>query len=62
MTLVAKVAALLTAIRRQDVEDLSPTERQRFAAICRRVAELAELRPAPGSGILHDLKSGRRPE
>jgi hypothetical protein len=63
MTIAAKVDALLTAIRRQDVEELSPAERQRFASLCRRVAALAEPPPSPSqSGVLCELKAGRRPE
>jgi hypothetical protein len=62
MTLATKVAALLTMVRTQDMEELPPAERQRLAALCRHVAELAEP-PAPvTSGVLYDLKSGRRPE
>ncbi|HWE17892.1 MAG TPA: hypothetical protein VG758_12035 [Hyphomicrobiaceae bacterium] len=63
MTIAAKVAALLTKIRRQDVEELSPVERQRFASLCRYVATLAEppARPAQ-SGVLCELKVGSRPE
>jgi len=61
MTLASKVAALLTAIRRQDVEEMVPAERQRLASLCRQVAALAEP-PAPKSGVLCDLKAGRRPE
>jgi hypothetical protein len=63
MTIASKVAALLTEIRRQDVEELSPVERQRFASLCRYVAALAEppVRPAE-SGVLYELKAGRRPE
>jgi hypothetical protein len=63
MTIAAKVDALLTAIRRQDVEELSPAERQRFARLCRYVAALAEPPPSPAtSGVLCELKAGRRPE
>jgi hypothetical protein len=63
MTIAAKVAVLLTAIRRQDVEELSPAERQRFASLCRYVAALAERPPPPPkSGVLCELKAGRRPE
>jgi hypothetical protein len=63
MTIAAKVAALLTAIRRQDVEELLPAERQRFASLCRYVAALAERPPPPSkSGVLSELKAGRRPE
>jgi len=63
MTIAAKVASLLTTIRRQDLDVLSPVERQRFASLCRYVARLAEPSPRPPeSGVLCELKSGRRPE
>ncbi len=63
MTIAAKVASLLTEIRRQDVEELSPVERQRFASLCRYVAAFAEPPAAPSkSGVLCELKAGRRPE
>ncbi len=62
MTIAAKVAALLTEIRRQDVEQLSPVERQRFASRCRYLAALAEPSPVPKSGVLGELKGGHRPE
>jgi hypothetical protein len=63
MTIATKVAALLDAIRRQDVEALSPAERQRFASLCRYVAALAEPpRAGPKSGVLCELEAGRRPE
>jgi hypothetical protein len=61
MTLVSKVAALLTAIRTQDVQELAPAERQRLASLCRHVATLAEP-PALKSGVLCDLKAGGRTE
>lgn len=62
MTIAAKVAALLTEIRRQDVEELPPAERQRFAGLCRYVAALAEPPSPSKSGVLCELKAGRRPE
>jgi hypothetical protein len=67
MSIATKVAALLVAVRRQDVEELSPVERQRLANLCRYVASLAEPQVAqvgapPRSGVLDDLKSGRRAE
>jgi hypothetical protein len=63
MTIAAKVAVLLTEIRKQDVEALSPVERQRFANLCRYVAAFAEPPPpAPEPGVLGELKTGRRPE
>jgi hypothetical protein len=39
-------AALLTAVRRQDVEKLSPAERGRLANLCRYVAAPAAQRNA----------------
>jgi hypothetical protein len=64
MSIATKVAALLVAVRRQDVEELSPAERQRLANLCRYVASLAEpLAGVPArSGVLYDLKAGRRAE
>ena len=67
MSIATKVAALLVAVRRQDVEDLSPAERQRLANLCRYVASLAEpeaaaTTSAPSRSVLLDLKSGRRAE
>jgi hypothetical protein len=64
MSIATKVAALLVAVRRQDIEDLPPAERQRFANLCRHVAAMAERQPGshPRSGVLGALKSGCRPE
>jgi hypothetical protein len=63
MTLATEVSALLAMVRRQDVEELSPAERQRFAALCRHVAAFAERPPSPAkSGVLSDLKTGRKHE
>jgi hypothetical protein len=58
MTIVAKVGALLTQIRRQDLEALPPFERQRFASLCRFVGALAErLPPPPRPGARCELKA-----
>lgn len=68
MSIATKVAALLVAVRRQDIEELSPAERQRLANLCRYVASLAEpqaqvsVPAAARSGVLDGLKSGRRAE
>lgn len=52
MSIATKVAAMLAAVRRQDLEGLSPAERQRFANLCRYVASLADpqisVPPRPG--------------
>jgi hypothetical protein len=53
----------MVAIRRPDVEVLSPAERQRLADLCRYIAALAEPEAAaPKTGVLHDLKAERRNE
>jgi hypothetical protein len=51
MSIAAKVAELLVAIRRQDLDELSPAERRRLADLCRHVAGFAEDEddtPGPG--------------
>jgi hypothetical protein len=64
MSIATKVAALLVALRKQDVEELTPAERQRLANLCRYVASLAEspVSVPSRSAMLYDLKSGRRAE
>jgi hypothetical protein len=47
MTIAAKVSALLTQLRRQDLEALSPFERQRFADLCHFVGNLAARQSHP---------------
>jgi hypothetical protein len=63
MTIATKVAALLGAIRSQDVEELAPVERRRFADLCRYVARLAEPQSdPPKAGVLLQLKGRCRDE
>jgi hypothetical protein len=63
MPIATKVAALLAALRKQDVDELPPVERRRFADLCRHVAKLAEPEgDPPKDGVLHDLKAGPRAE
>jgi hypothetical protein len=63
MTIATKVAVLLGTLRRQDVEELPPVERRRFADLCRYVARLAETQnDPPKAGALYPLKAGRREE
>jgi hypothetical protein len=61
MPLAQKTAALLTALSPADMEALTPSQRQRFAALCRHVAEMAEPSTritAPKSGVLFALRNG----
>ena len=64
MSIATKVAALLGAVRRQDVEQLPPAERQRLANLCRYVASLAEPQDEAlaRKGMLPSVRSGRRPD
>jgi hypothetical protein len=64
MSIATKVAALLVAVRRQDIDELSPAERERLANLCRYVASLAEpqINASPRTGDLYNLKTGRRAE
>jgi hypothetical protein len=60
MPLARHVAALLEALRREDFDALPPAERERFAHLCRRCADLARRRSEePKAGLLLDLQSGR---
>jgi hypothetical protein len=58
MPLAAHVAALLEALSPADMTALPPAERRRFAAVARRVADMAET-PVPRSGVLAELRNGR---
>ncbi|HEY7549534.1 MAG TPA: hypothetical protein VH913_08460 [Hyphomicrobiaceae bacterium] len=61
MTIASKVAVLLGTLRRQDVEQLPPVERRRFADLCRYVAGLAETHDdPPKAAVLNPLKAGQR--
>jgi hypothetical protein len=63
MTIATKVAVLLGTLRRQDVEQLPPVERRRFADLCRYVAGLAETQnDPPKASVLYDIKAGQREE
>ena len=66
----AKMAVF--AAMKPDIEALPPIERRKFAEVCRRWAELAELPPSLNelnsrvpvstSGVLWELKRGFRSE
>src|SRR5262245_37500386 len=45
IALPAKIVALLGALTRADVEELTPVERERFRALCGYWAEIAKPRP-----------------
>jgi hypothetical protein len=56
-----KIAALFSALTREEVDCMSPAQRERFAALCQHWADFAKIRPAPPkSGVLVDLKGGRQ--
>jgi hypothetical protein len=57
MALATRVLALLEQLTREDIEALSPAERQRLAQLLRHLAGFADPPPAPG--VLRDL--GREP-
>jgi hypothetical protein len=60
IALPAKIVALLGALTRADVEELTPVERERFRALCGYWAEVAK--PRPMSGVLLHLAARRRDE
>jgi hypothetical protein len=65
MSLANKVTALLTGLTRNQVEAMSPVERQQLADQCRRITALAD--PShPGAtlkaGVLADLQARRQDE
>jgi hypothetical protein len=62
MSIAGKVAAMLHALRGEDLDELPPAERQRFADKCRHLAAMADRRPEAKAGVLHDLKTRRRDE
>lgn len=59
MGIVSHIFVLLAALRREDIEQLAPAERQRFADTLRHWATLAE-RGDPPAGVLGDLGRGDR--
>jgi len=59
--MVTRVIALLEGLQASDLEAARPADLERFAALCRRWAGLAELRnEVTKPGILSDLKNGDR--
>jgi hypothetical protein len=60
MTVADKVVAFLDNLTRREVEEMSPTKRQKLAELCRHWAAIAdpETTRQPKSGVLADLRSG----
>jgi hypothetical protein len=60
-TMIARITALFEALTASDLEAARPTDLERFAALCRHWASLAELRgEITKPGILSALKDGDR--
>jgi hypothetical protein len=63
MSVADKIAALFAALTRQEVDEMPPAYRERFAQLCEHWAHFARLRPdAPKTGVLVELRSRRRDE
>lgn len=59
--MVTKIIALLEGLQAADLDVARPVDLERFAALCRHWASLAELRnEVTKPGILSDLKNGDR--
>ena len=60
---VTRLITLLTALPDYAVRSLPPVERHQLARECLRLLRAAEIEPPPPrSGILADLKQGKRSE
>jgi hypothetical protein len=60
MPVVDKIAALFGALTRQEVDEMPPAARERFAQLCEHWANFARLGPdGPKSGVLIDLQRRR---
>jgi hypothetical protein len=59
--MIARILALFEALRAEDLDAAAPVNLERFAALCRHWASLADLARSepPKPGILSDLKDGR---
>jgi len=61
IAVAAKISALLDGLSLEQLNELPPVERRRFAALCRHWHHLAD-RPQkadPKAGVLADLRDGR---
>jgi hypothetical protein len=62
MSLAQKVAALLESLTQNQVEAMSPADRQHLAGQCQRVLQLAQVnseKPALKGGFVAELRDGR---
>jgi hypothetical protein len=67
MLIASKIVSLLGKLSRQDIDELPPIERQRFAQLCRHWAAIADRRAdehlqRQQGGVLGDLGRGQRGE
>jgi hypothetical protein len=63
MRVADKIAALFVALTRQEVDEMPPIQRERFAQLCEHWAHFARLRPDTAkSGVLVELSTRRRDE
>src|ERR1700752_46174 len=61
MPIAEKIAALFQALTREEVDAMSPAQRERFGQLCEHWANFSKLRPSiePKAGVLVQLKGGR---
>lgn len=62
MRVADKIAALLAVLTRQEVDEMPPAHRERFAQLCEHWAHFARFRPTPRSDVLVELRPRRRDE
>jgi hypothetical protein len=61
--MIARMLALFEALTAADLDQARLVDLERFAALCRHWAALADLaRSGPKAGVLGDLKNGDRSE
>jgi hypothetical protein len=59
IAVAAKIRALLNGLTTDQLDQLSPVERRKFAEICFYWAQLADRPQKAEAGVLADLKDGR---
>jgi hypothetical protein len=62
IALADKIAALFNALTLDDVEAMSPVQRERFRVLCGYWAEQAKPRPRAQAGVLRALEAHQRDE